>query len=190
MSPADTGTALIELGPLAVDTWGQGVALAIGIALLVAGRRLVWLALAAAGLVAGVVIGNQLWTADSVWLTLGLALAGGLVGAWLAVALPRAAVAVLGLVLGVVAGLELATLLGVGGWMSWLVGLVLGLVASLVAARVLELALVVLTAGAGAALLVAATGLDPAAEAALFVGAWIVGSLIQGRRRHRRRERG
>lgn len=183
MSPAGTGTVLVELGPLVADPWGHGVVLVVGVALLVAGRRLVWLALAAAGLVAGAVIGNEIWPGDSTWVALGLALAGGLVGTWLAVALPRAAAAVLGLVLGVMAGLEVAARFGASDGVAWMLGLVLGLVAGLVAIRVLELALVVLTAGAGATFLVAPTGLVPPAESVVFVGLWIAGMLVQGRRR-------
>jgi hypothetical protein len=155
----------------------------VGVALLVAGRRLFWLAVGALGFVAGYQAIER-WASElPPLLTFAVAVAVGIVGLVLAIVVQRVAVALAGFFLGVVLASLLLPLagLGLGAAASGLVVLAAGVVMALVALGVFSLALVVLTAGAGASLLVQAIAPPDPWGVALLVVLWVIGVVVQRR---------
>lgn len=168
-------------------TLSQGALLLLGIALLVAGRRLFWLAVGALGFLAGLSLLERLAPQLSRGTMLVVALVAGLVGVLLAVAVQKAAVALAGFLLGVVLAARLLPLAGIdaGRW-QWALVAAIGLLAAFAALALFGVALVVLTAGAGAALVAEALPLPPAVAPLLLLALWAVGAAVQlgrGRRR-------
>lgn len=154
----------------------------VGIALLVAGRRLFWLAVGALGFVAGYQAMERWGTDLPPTASFLVAVAVGVIGMVLAVVVQRVAVALAGFFLGVV----LMTLvlpvtglaLGAGNALVIAAG---GLVMAVVALALFSLALVVLTAGAGAAMLVEALPPGEPWAVLLLVALWVVGVIVQRR---------
>ena len=168
-------------------TLSQGALLLLGIALLIAGRRLFWLAVGALGFLAGLALLERLAPQLSRGAMLVTALVAGLVGILLAVAVQKVAVALAGFLLGVVLAARLLPLAGIdaGRW-QWAVVAAIGLLAAFAALALFGVALVVLTAGAGAALVAEALPLPPALAPLLLLVLWAVGAAVQlgrGRRR-------
>jgi hypothetical protein len=163
------------------------LALVVGIVLLVAGRRVFWLAVGAAGFVFALVLALRWLDARPFWLLLGLAFLAGVVGAMLAVLLQRLAVAVAGFLVGGWAGLALWFLLGgVEGFGALLAFLVAGVVAAILAGALFEAALIVVSALIGAVLVAGAAGAEGPFGMLLIVVLAVAGALIQtafGRRR-------
>jgi hypothetical protein len=156
----------------------------LGVALLLAGRRLFWLAVGALGFLAGYRAMAGLHTGLPPIATIVVALAVGVLGIVLAVVVQRVAVALAGFFLGVVLMTLLLPLLGLalGPW-NGLVIAAGGLVMAFVALGVFSLALEVLTAGAGAALLVDAFAPGEPWAVLLLVALWVLGVLVQRRSR-------
>ena len=137
------------------------LALLTGVALLLAGRRLFWLFVGAVGFFAGLRLSLYVVSPHAEGMRWIVALAAGLLGVVLAFALQRAAVALAGFVVGVSAG---AWLLGVNLSHLWshpgtgsgdvLLCLVAGVVAAFLALWAFEGTLIVLSAFAGAELIV------------------------------------
>lgn len=169
------------LTPLAV--------LLVGGVLLVAGRRLFWLAVGAAGFVVALVLAVRFLDPEPLWLLLGLALVAGIAGAVLAVLLQRLAVALAGFLAGGWAGLALwIELGGAEGWPALGVALVAGVIAAVLAGAVFEVALVVVSALIGALLIAAGIGADGLFGVALVAVLTVGGSVIQTSFRRRRRD--
>lgn len=165
--------------------WGPvGFAVAGGL-LLVAGRRLFWVLLAAAGFAAGVLFALELLKGQSPWLVLALGLLTGLLAAGIAVFLPRAAAVLGGFFAGGYAGLELAAHLHLSA-PPWLPFLAAGLVAAMLALWLLDWALIAISSVLGAVLVLEALDLEPAPALVAMVGLAVVGVLIQLRTRRRR----
>ncbi len=166
------------------DTPSRVVLAILGLALLVAGRRLFWLAVGTLGFVAGYQAMESWATGMPRATVLVIAVAVGVLGLLLALLLQKVAVALAGFFLGVVLMTFLlpATGLVLGPWN----GLVVaggGLLMALVALALFSLALIVLTAGAGASLLVQALAPPEPWSLLLLVALWVVGVLVQRRGR-------
>jgi hypothetical protein len=168
-----------ELLPLSPAV-ARAVLLVLGVALLAAGRRLFWLAVAALGFLAG------LWLIEG-WATelprgtaLVVALAAGLVGLLLALLVQKAAVVLGGFLLGVVVFARLLPALGVdaGRWQGVLIAAG-GLLVAVLALALFGVALTLLTAGAGASLVVESVGPPVGLAPLLLVALWAVGALVQ-----------
>lgn len=172
------------------------VALGVGVALLVVGRKLFWLALGGVGFLAGVWLAGNLLDLSSGLLELGIGLLLGIACTFLAIFAQKIAVALAGFVLGGSAALWAASffesqlagqpellLLGIA-----LVGAILGLV---IAPALFEASLAAVTSLIGALLIVSSTGVGPPHETWLFVGLLLFGLIVQsaGRRRRVRRQR-
>lgn len=165
------------------------LALVVGGVLLVAGRRLFWLAVGAAGFVLALLLALRFLDPEPVWLLLGLGLLAGVAGAVLAVLLQRLAVALAGFLAGGWAGLALWIHLGgAEGWPALAAFLVAGVVAAILAGAVFELALVVVSALIGAFLIAGGIGADGLFGLALVAVLTVAGSLIQTSFGRRRRE--
>ncbi len=153
---------------------------AIGALLLLFGRQAFWLFVGAAGFVAGVAAARAFLGPQPDWVVLVIGLVAGLGGAVLAVVLERVAVGIGGFLIG---GYLLATLVLALGWMgggmvmlAWLVG---GVIGAVVVSLLLDPALIVLSALAGAALVTESLGASAAAAPWVFVAALALGLVVQ-----------
>jgi hypothetical protein len=154
-----------------------------GIALLVAGRRLFWLFVGVVGFLAGLRFALQVLgpRAELRWI---VALAAGLLGVVLALALQRLAVAVAGFFVG---GYAAAMLFGVNlnhlaahprpG--ALLVFVLAGIIAAILALRLFEGALIVLSSFAGAGLIGDALHLRPGTSGAVVLVLTVIGIAVQ-----------
>ncbi len=154
----------------------------VGIALLVAGRRLFWLAVGMLGFIAGYQAMERWGSGLPHTAALVVAIAVGVIGMILAVVVQRVAVALAGFLLGVVLATFLLPLtdLALGPWHGLVVAAA-GLLMAFVALGIFSLALVVLTAGAGAAMLAEAIAAPPPWGVALLVVLWVIGVVVQRR---------
>lgn len=126
----------------------------LGIGLLVAGRRLFWLFVAAAGFV----LGAQLilrGTNGPEWIAVAVGVLVGLLFAGMAVFLKSIAVVIAGFLAGGSIALGVAGILGYDpGGLTWLVYIIGGIVGSVLMSLIFDWALILLSSLAGAALLV------------------------------------
>jgi hypothetical protein len=170
---------MLELLPLEPSV-SRGVLLVVGVALLAAGRRLFWLAVAALGFLAGL-WAIERWAGDLPQGTaLVVALAAGVVGLVLALLVQKVGVALAGFLVGVVVLARLLPALGVdvGAWQGLLIAAG-GLLAAFLALAAFGLALTVLTAGAGAALVVESVAPPVRVAPLLLAALWAVGIAVQ-----------
>jgi hypothetical protein len=159
----------------------QALRLLVGAALLFLGRRLYWLFVAGVGFVVAADLVPQLLQIETTILILIIAAIVGVIGAFLAVFLQRAAIAVAGFLAGgyvVLAlldtvGLEIALI----GWIVALVGAILGAVLTVL---LFDWALIVLSSLAGAGLIIRGLPLENTTIIALvFVILLALGVAVQ-----------
>lgn len=168
-----------------MNPWIEGAWLSflVGAVLIVAGRRLVWLAVAAAGFVIGA------WTAtllapriEDVWI---VALVMGVAGAVLAVIVQRLAIAVAGAGLGALIALRwadaLTQALGIENQqLGVIIAMILGgLLGLLLASKVFALAAVLVTAAIGAVLVATQLPVSSGMQAAAAVLLVVIGLVVQ-----------
>lgn len=158
----------------------QIVAILVGIAVLVAGRQLFWLFVGTVGFVVGLSLAFQLLADQPTWLILLAAVVLGLIGIVVAVFLQTIAIGLAGFLIG---GYALTWLLqqfsldlSQWGWLIFVVGGVMGV---LLAIYLFEAGLIILSALAGASLIVQAINLDPLVTVILFVVLVVLGILVQ-----------
>jgi hypothetical protein len=158
----------------------RGALLLLGVALLVAGRRLFWLGVGALGFLAGLAAAERLAPELPAGTTLLVALAAGVVGLVLAVVVQKVAVGLAGFLLGVIVLVRVLPVVGLdlGRW-QWLLLAAGGLLAAFAALAIFEVALTVLTAGVGAALVAEALPLSGALAPLLLLVLWGVGVAVQ-----------
>lgn len=188
---------LIDFPTLADLPGGPVGAFVVGVALVLAGRRLFWLAIGVLGFLFGFELASSLIEADSETAALVVGLVGGLVGVLLAVFLQKVAVAFGGFMAGGFLAVSLFGGIGgmveAGGLGELLLFLIGGLLVAFLALALFEWALVVISGVAGGYLIVDALTLDPTLELVIFLVAVVTGVAIQlglgggGRRRRRRR---
>ncbi len=160
-----------------VDRWGP---LLLGVALVLAGRRLFWLLIATLGFLFAFTLVQRLSPEVSQPLHWVLAIGAGLVGALLAIFAQKLAVGAGGMLFGAYATLWILERYGVelGNW-EWVVVLAGGVLAAVLALLVLETALVVLSSILGASLVVGATRLDGLPVVVVFAVLLLVGISVQ-----------
>ena len=179
---------MADLLPYAHGPAAPAIAIAVGIALLLAGRRLFWLAVALAGLLAGLYAAQRLLNLQPWWLQLAAAVFAGLLCALLAIFLQRLMVGLAGFAVGGWLAIELWRLTGQAtGGMAWIFFFLGGVAAAVLAMLLFELALMAVTSLAGAGLIVGVTALVPPASLALTALLAAAGTLIQVSFRRRRR---
>lgn len=167
--------------------FAPALALLVGGLLLVAGRRLFWLAVGAAGFVLALMLALRWLDPEPLWLLLGLALIAGIAGAVLALLLQRLAVAIAGFLAGDWIALALWIQLGGGeGWPALGVFLLAGIVAAVLAGAVFEIALIVVSSLIGALSIAGGIDADGLFALALVAVLTVAGSLIQTSFRRRR----
>lgn len=147
-------------------------ALLLGAALLVAGRRLFWVLVGAAGFLVGMWVALQILGPDPGALHWLLAFVAGLIGIALAKLFQRVAVGMTGFFLAGFAAMDLLDRPG-----DWVVFAIAGVLGAILAGWLFEIALIVLSSYLGAALVIDALSLPE--TALVLVGLFAAGVLVQ-----------
>lgn len=128
--------------------------LLIGAAVLFLGRQLYWLFVGAAGFVLGLEIATRVFTPDQAWLIWVIALAGGIIGALLAVFVQYLAVGIAGFVAGGYILFFLFDLLNLslGRW-TWVVYLLGGIIGAVLVLALFDWALIIISSLVGAGMI-------------------------------------
>jgi len=151
----------------------------LGVALLIAGRRIFWLFIAILGFVAGMQLAN-FYLHGPEWQTLLAGLVLGAIGAGLAIFLERIAIAVAGFLAGGYILVALAGLMGVDQvplkWLIYLVGAIIGVI---LVSLLFDWAIISLSSLAGASLILGAFSLDAGLARLAFLVLVIIGVVLQ-----------
>jgi hypothetical protein len=156
----------------------------LGIILLTTGKKLYWLLVAVVGFFIGLALATQFIQLDPPWLIYIVALGAGIIGAVLGIFVQRLAIALVGFVVGGYGSIYLSGLLGIKAepfnWMAFLIGGIIGL---LLVASLLDWALYIISAWAGATLvtrtLTDGVGLNENLGLVLFFVLFVAGIIIQ-----------
>ncbi len=154
----------------------------IGAVILLFGRKLFWLCVAAVGFAAGVEIAPHLVHEPSPLLALAIALVLGLIGALLALFLQKVAIAVLGFLAGgKLAGAIAAAFLVHYAQHSTVIFVIGGLLGATLLLVLFDWALIVVSSLIGAHLIVyqSAIALPQSGSIIVFIGLAIIGILVQ-----------
>lgn len=155
-------------------------AIAIGLIVLVLGRKLFWLFIGALGFICGLYFAAYAFYGQPNWIILLTGLAAGAVGAILAVFLQRFAVILSGLFAGGYLILHLVYFFGWHtGWLSWLFFLIGGVVGAVAAATFFDWSLIILSSLTGASMIVRALPLSPMPTILLSIFLAAVGLFVQ-----------
>ena len=154
----------------------------IGVVILLFGRKLFWLCVAAVGFAAGVEIAPHLVHEPSPFLALTVALVLGFIGALLALFLQKIAIAVLGFL----AGGKLAGAIGAAFFVQYaqhstVIFVAGGIVGAILLVVLFDWALIVVSSLIGAHLIVfqGAITLPSSGSTIVFIGLTIIGILVQ-----------
>lgn len=154
--------------------------LGVGLLLIVFGRRLYWVLVALGGFALGSLLFLRFADAEPGVVPLVLGALAGAICAAAAVLFQKLAVAAAGFLAAGLAMLHLGTSLGwEPGYWVWIAALAAGLAGALLARSLFELALVVATSIAGAALVTISLAAGPAVETPLFLGLAGLGVVLQ-----------
>ena len=158
--------------------------LILGGALLIAGRKLFWLFVGAAGFVTGIQLATRFWQGPD-WLALVVGLVIGVIFALLAIFLQALVIGIAGFLLGAYVLTVLATMFGidVNGIATWIVYIVGGILGLILVSFLFDWALITLSSLAGASLITQAfspQGAQGATGGIIFFVLFILGVLIQG----------
>ena len=152
------------------------ISLILGVALLIAGRKLFWLFVGAAGFVAGLQLATQFWQGPEL-LAIIIGLVVGVIFALLAIFLQSVAIGVAGFLAGGYILTVLAGMIGLNqGAFSWIVYLIGGIIGVLLVIFLFDWALITLSSLAGASLITQALGIG----GVIFLALVIIGVVIQG----------
>lgn len=160
------------------------LALAVGVCVLLFGRRLYWLAVGGLGFVIGLYFAHRYMTEASFWMEVGIALAAGIVGAFLTLLAQKAAITVAGTVLGAVlvytACQPFAADLATGIWWLTFLGAVLGLCFS---TFLFEAAVIVVTSIVGTMLILGSFDFPDLYRTWGFLALVCIGVMVQSRQK-------
>ena len=154
----------------------------IGVVILLFGRKLFWLCVAAIGFAAGVELAPHLVQEPSALLSLTIALLLGIIGALLALFLQKIAIAVLGFLAGgKLAGAIAAAFFVHYAQHSTIVFVVGGVIGAILLLVLFDWALIVVSSLIGAHLIVyqSTIALPQSGSIILFIGLAVVGILVQ-----------
>jgi hypothetical protein len=158
----------------------QLLQVAIGTSLLAFGRRLFWVFVAGIGFYAGLRLSLRFLPGIEDWVSLGLALLAGLVGAVLVSFLQRLAIGAAGFFAGWQIAMYLIDLLRIDlGNMDWIGGIVGGLIGVVLIAVLFDWALIFLSSVVGAIAIVDVFELSSTLHLLLMVILALAGILIQ-----------
>jgi MFS family permease len=162
--------------------------LILGILLLLFGRRVFWLFVAAAGFLAGLTFATQFMSGQPELVILLIAIIAGIIGAFLGIVLEGMAILIAGFLAGGYLATTLAASLGLtlsaGYWVIYIIGGVIGL---LLVAALFDWAIIFLSALLGAQIIMPFLSI-PASLAywLVLLGLLVVGILVQAVIWHRR----
>jgi hypothetical protein len=152
----------------------------IGVVVLLFGRKLFWLCVAAVGFLAGIELAPHLVTEPSPLLQLGVALVLGLLGTLLAFLLQKIAIAVVGFLAGgKLAGAIASAFFVHHAQYSAIVFVIGGILGAILILVVFDWALIVVSSLIGAHLIQNAIVLPSAGSTIVFVGLAVIGILVQ-----------
>jgi len=152
----------------------------IGVVILLFGRKLFWLCVAAVGFAAGVELAPHLVHEPSPLLALTVALVLGLIGALFALFLQKIAIAVLGFLAGgKVAGAIAAAFFLQYAQYSTVIFLAGGIIGTILLLVLFDWALIVVSSLIGAHLIQSTIVLPPSGSTIVFIALTIIGILIQ-----------
>jgi hypothetical protein len=156
------------------------ISIILGGALLIAGHRLFWLFVGAAGFVAGLQLATQFWQGPEI-LAIIVGLVVGVIFALLAIFLQGLAIGVAGFLAGGYILTVLTGMIGLNqGAFSWLVYVIGGIIGVLLVIFLFDWALITLSSLAGASLITQALLLPSGIGGVVFLALVIVGVVIQG----------
>ena len=151
----------------------------LGIGLLVAGRKLFWLFVAAAGFVLGAQLTIRAWNGPE-WMALAVGILVGLVFAGLAIFLKSLVIGIAGFLAGGSILYGLAGIFGLdSGAYGWIIYLVGGLIGIMLVSKLFDWALIFLSSFGGATLITQAISLKAALGGLTFLVLAIVGIFVQ-----------
>jgi len=163
------------------------ISLILGGALLIAGRKLFWLFVGAAGFVAGMQLTTQFWQGPEL-LAIIIGLVVGVVFALLAIFLQSVAIGAAGFLAGGYILTVLAGMIGLNqGAFSWIVYIIGGIIGVLLVVYLFDWALITLSSLAGASLITQALPLSSGIGGVIFLALVIAGVVIQGSMMQRER---
>jgi hypothetical protein len=152
----------------------------IGAIVLLFGRKLFWLCVAAVGFAAGVEIAPHLVHEPSALLQLTIALVLGVIGAVVAIFLQKIAIAVLGFLAGgKLAGAIAAAFFVHYGQYSTIIFVIGGILGAILLLVLFDWALIVVSSLIGAHLIQGAIVLPPSGSMIVFIGLTVIGILVQ-----------
>jgi len=156
------------------------IRLLLGGFLLILGRKLFWLFVAAVGFAAGWAVATNLLEIQPDWLALVLAILVGVAGALLAHFVSRVAIGLAGFLAGGFLALSLVGLLDLqANWLGWVAFVVGGILGALLLGAAFDWALIGLSSLAGAVLVAGALDLSSTAHLLVLIGLFVVGVIIQ-----------
>ena len=160
----------------------------VGAVVLLFGRKLFWICVAAVGFAAGIEVAPHLFTQPTPLLQLSSALVLGFLGALLALLLQKVAVGIVGFAIGGRLAVALAaTFLVNSGASPWLIFIIGGVVGAILLISLFGWALVFVSAVVGAHLIVRAIVLPETGATILFLALAILGVAVQTAMSRRRR---
>lgn len=152
----------------------------IGAVILLFGRKLFWLCVAAVGFAAGVEFAPQVIHEPSTLVMLAFAIMLGFIGALLALFLQKIAIAIAGFLAGGKLALAMAAAFFVQlapyYWITFLIG---GIVGALLLLVLFDWALIALSSVVGAYLVLSAIALPPSGTSILFIALVAIGVIVQ-----------
>jgi hypothetical protein len=152
----------------------------VGVIILLFGRRIFWLCVAAVGFAAGVELAPHLVHQPSPLLALTFALVLGFVGALLALFLQKIAIGIVGFVSGGKLALAVAAaFLGNSAQFDWLTFVIGGVIGAVLLLMLFDWALIFMSSIVGAYLVLGLMKLPPTGTTILFLVLAIVGVLVQ-----------
>jgi uncharacterized protein DUF4203 len=167
-----------SLPPLQLSTPIVGALL--GVVILLFGRRIFWLCVAAVGFAAGVELAPHIVQQPSPLLALSFALILGFLGALLALFLQKIAIAIAGFVSGGKLALAIgAAFLGEAAQYYWLTFIIGGVIGAVLLLLLFDWALIFLSSIVGAYLIQGVVRLPPNGATVLFMVLVLVGVLVQ-----------
>jgi len=160
--------------------------LIVGAALLIFGRKVFWLFVAGVGFLAGLYLSTQTIQLESGWAVLGVAVAGGLLGALLALVLQSVGVGLAGFLGGGYVAMTLVESLGWGQslladlpYRSWVVFILGGILGAVLMGALFDWALIILSSGMGATLITQVAPVQGVEQGLIFVVLLAVGIVVQ-----------
>lgn len=152
----------------------------IGVVILLFGRKLFWLCVAAVGFAAGVEFAPHFVHEPSTLLMLTFAIALGFIGALLALFLQKVAIAIAGFLAGGKLAIAIAAAFLVHPeqyyWLTFLIG---GIVGAILLLLLFDWALIALSSVVGAYLILGAIALPPSGTSILFIALVAIGVIVQ-----------